>query len=262
MREQPNAYTTNPMFNAHHAASPEVTRTLFSTGFMFKNHNSPISCDIRLSPDFKIQPKAPQNPEKILSGRVPFAAVQERSKSKSTINYDRDYLGSIGWGVTNPNLSNKVERKVLKEQPHKWAYNHDQLRCNFFMETTGNFAERIDAYLGLPYHMLDQLSMKEQRKIVTDRCEQILHEKAQKILYNQVPLTKPIDTHTNTMRHYKKMQQQMDTTLQTIKSGSVDLNRSMATDYATTIDQTMSITERKLRNKGNSELPSIRSGNF
>jgi len=54
----------------------------------------------------------------------------------------------------------------------------------------------------------------------------------------------------------------MDTTLQTIKSGSVDLNRSMATDYATTIDQTMSITARKLRNKGNSELPSIRSGNF
>ena len=107
MREQPNAYTNNPMFNAHHAASPEVTRTLFSTGFMFKNHNSPISCDIRLSPDFKIQPKAPQNPEKILSGRVPYAAVQERSKSKSTINYDRDSHSHLALPSRNKSLINK-----------------------------------------------------------------------------------------------------------------------------------------------------------
>jgi hypothetical protein len=29
------------------------------------------------------------------------------------------------------------------------------------METTGNFAERIDEYLGLPYHMLDKMSVRE-----------------------------------------------------------------------------------------------------
>ena len=29
--------------------SPEVTRSLYSTGFVFKNNNSPIACDFKLS---------------------------------------------------------------------------------------------------------------------------------------------------------------------------------------------------------------------
>ena len=43
----------------------------------------------------------------------------------------------IGWGVTNPNVSEKVNRHVLIDQPHKRAYDHGGLRCNFFMETSG-----------------------------------------------------------------------------------------------------------------------------
>jgi len=29
------------------------------------------------------------------------------------------------------------------------------------METTGQFSERFDAFLGLPYHMLDKLSIRD-----------------------------------------------------------------------------------------------------
>lgn len=69
------------------------------------------------------------------------------------------------------------------------------------METTGLHSEKVDMWLGLPYHQLDQLSIREQRKLVKQRVEQILHEKAQMHYDNAVPLTKPIDTAQNTLLH-------------------------------------------------------------
>jgi hypothetical protein len=36
--------------------------------------------------------------------------------------------------------------------------------------------------------------MREQRDIVMKRFDQIFHEKSRQILFNQVPLTKPVDT--------------------------------------------------------------------
>lgn len=156
-----------------------MTRELYSTGFVFKNNNSPYANDLRLSNDFKIKPTVPSlhgtvspKPDRQSPVRDTNPSCSpKRFQSSSTINYNRDHFGHIGWGVTNPILENDNTRRVLKEQPHKWAYNHDQLRHNFFMETTGNFSEKIDAYLGLPYHMLDKMSMREQRKVVYDRME-------------------------------------------------------------------------------------------
>ena len=42
------------------------------------------------------------------------------------------------------------------------------------METTGLHSDKVDTWLGLPYHALDQLSVREQRKLVKQRVEQIL----------------------------------------------------------------------------------------
>jgi hypothetical protein len=42
------------------------------------------------------------------------------------------------------------------------------------METTGNFGQRVDTWLGMPCHKLDSLSMKKQRKVVIRRVEELL----------------------------------------------------------------------------------------
>ena len=64
-------------------------------------------------------------------------------------------FGSIGWGVANPNLNIRNERRAMREQPHKKAYDHAQLRNNLHMETSGNFSDKVDSWLDIPYHMLD-----------------------------------------------------------------------------------------------------------
>jgi len=103
---------------------------------VYKNHNSPICCDIRLSKDFAIKPVAPP------SVKYQAATPLNRSiKKASPGGRKSDYFGSIGWNVSG---MAKPIPKVLHEQPHKDAYNHGQLRCNFQMETTGQFADFID----------------------------------------------------------------------------------------------------------------------
>ena len=42
----------NVQTRVNHSNSPEAVRNLYSTGFIFKNSNSPIACDIRMSPAF------------------------------------------------------------------------------------------------------------------------------------------------------------------------------------------------------------------
>ena len=63
----------------------------------------------------------------------------------------------------------RAERKVVKDQSCKRSFE----RGYFCLQTTGDFAEALDAKLGLPYHMLDRMPVREQKVLVTQRCEQL-----------------------------------------------------------------------------------------
>ena len=54
--------------------------------------------------------------------------------------------------------------------------------------------------------MLDKMSVREQRKIVQDRMEQILSHKNNQVFHNEVPLTRPIDTDVNALIYKQKQE--------------------------------------------------------
>ena len=81
----------------------------------------------------------------------------------------RTQLGTIGWGVQNPNLDQGVWRRLLPEMPHKKAYDFGGLKDLPHMDTTCKFALHLDNQLGLPYEMLEDLSVREQRVIIKRR---------------------------------------------------------------------------------------------
>ena len=45
--------------------------------------------------------------------------------------------------------------------PHKKAYDFGGLKDLPHMDTTGEFAAHLDTQLGIPYEMLDELSVRE-----------------------------------------------------------------------------------------------------
>jgi len=49
--------------------------------------------------------------------------------------------------------------------------------------------------------MLDKMSVREQRKIVCERADEIINNKNKLIFNNTQPLTKPIDTEMNMTLH-------------------------------------------------------------
>lgn len=53
--------------------------------------------------------------------------------------------------------------------PHKKAYDFGGLKDLLHMDTTGKFALHLDNQLGIPYEMLEELSVREQRVIVKRR---------------------------------------------------------------------------------------------
>ena len=63
------------------------------------------------------------------------------------------------------------------------------------MDTVGYFSSHIDNMLGLPYEMLDEMSVREQRIIVKKRVAEI--RKLQQLRISSRSPTKPIDTSTN-----------------------------------------------------------------
>ena len=132
------------------------------------------------------------------------------------MTFKTDWVGDVGWGVLAKNPFAVNERNVLKDQRHKWAYNHGELKCNFQMETTGLHSEKVDTWLGLPHHEMDAMSVRQQRKLVIKRVEQILQERANLFLGRTVPLTRPIDTSQN-MKLYIKQQQVRHATIQSEK---------------------------------------------
>ena len=72
------------------------------------------------------------------------------------------------------------------------------------METTGFTSTGIDAWLGIPYDVLDDLSVREQRVIVKRRVAEIRQIEALRRMQSRSP-TKPIDTETNTRLYLKQM---------------------------------------------------------
>ena len=118
----------------------------------------------------------------------------------------RTVLSSIGWGVTNPKLDQDVKRRALAgaDMPHKKAFDFGGLRDIIQMETTGFTSTGIDAWLGIPYEVLDDLSVREQRVIVKRRVAEIRQQEALRRMTSRSP-TKPIDTETNTRLYLKQM---------------------------------------------------------
>ena len=57
--------------------------------------------------------------------------------------------------------------------PHKKAYDFGGLKDIPQMETSGFNATHIDNWLGIPYDMLDDMSVREKRVIVKRRVTEI-----------------------------------------------------------------------------------------
>ncbi len=73
----------------------------------------------------------------------------------------RTALSTIGWGIKNQNLDQGVWRRLLPDMPHKKAFDQNGLNNLPQLDTTGKFASHLDAQLGIPYEMLDDLSVRE-----------------------------------------------------------------------------------------------------
>ena len=70
------------------------------------------------------------------------------------------------------------------------------------METSGFNSTHVDAWLGIPYDLLDEMSVREQRIIVKRRVAEIRQQEALRRITSRSP-TKPIDTYTNTRLYMK-----------------------------------------------------------
>ena len=66
------------------------------------------------------------------------------------------------------------------------------------MDTSGKFALQLDQQLGIPYELLDDLSVREQRVIVKRRIAELREIENFKTRSMTKSPTKPIDTSTNT----------------------------------------------------------------
>ena len=73
----------------------------------------------------------------------------------------RKALGTIGWGTDNSNLDQGVWRRILPDMHHKKTYDFGGLKYLPHMDTTGKFAQHLDNQLGIPYEMLDEMSVRE-----------------------------------------------------------------------------------------------------
>ena len=92
--------------------------------------------------------------------------------------------------------------------PHKKAYDFNGLKYLPHMDTTGKFSSHLDAQLGIPYDMLEDLSVREQRAIIKKRIAEIRQAENYKIRsYTKSPTT-PIDTKTNTRLYRKQLSRQ------------------------------------------------------
>ena len=85
----------------------------------------------------------------------------------------RTALGTYGWGIKNTKLDTNIRRKILPDMPHKKAFDFNGLKYLPQMDFTGKFALQLDQELGLPYDMLEDLSVREQRVIIKSRISEL-----------------------------------------------------------------------------------------
>jgi len=110
--------------------TPEVTRSLFSTGFVYKNTISPKIANVRIDQNLKIKPAVPTSQTLQKLDPIKDKHKVERVDTSASIERSVDVLnksgqvGSIGWGVSNLSINQIQRRKVLAYQPHKSAYDH------------------------------------------------------------------------------------------------------------------------------------------
>lgn len=81
------------------------------------------------------------------------------------------------------------------------------------MDTTGKFALHLDHQLGIPYELLDDLSVREQRVIVKKRIAELREIENFKIRSQTKSPTKPIDTSTNTRLYLRQMDKRANETM-------------------------------------------------
>ena len=138
-------------------------------------------------------------------GSALIGNAHRRGKSLvvNDVKDNRTALGSIGWGVQKPNLDQGLWRRLLPEMPHKKAYDFGGLKDLPQMDTTGKFATHLDNQLCIPYEMLDDLSVREQRVIVKRRINELRMLENFKIKSQTKSPTKPIDTEENTRLYIK-----------------------------------------------------------
>lgn len=95
--------------------TPEVTRSLFSTGFVYKNNISPKIANVRIDQSLKIKPAVPtsQTLQKLDLIKNLDKLKMERFDTSASFDRSVDLLnrsgqvGGIGWGVTNLSINQK-----------------------------------------------------------------------------------------------------------------------------------------------------------
>jgi len=118
---------------------------------------------------------------------------------------NRTALSSIGWGIGNKNFDQGIWRRLLPDMSHKKAFDFDGLKYLPQLDTTGKFALHLDTQLGLPYELLEDMSVREQRVIVKMRIQELRQIENYKIRSMTKSPTKPIDTSVNTKLFLRQM---------------------------------------------------------
>jgi hypothetical protein len=65
------------------------------------------------------------------------------------------------------------------------------------MELSGSFGDSVDNWLGIPYHVLDSIPIRDQRKVVKNRAQQILQQQNSLALHYELKTTKPMSIRMN-----------------------------------------------------------------
>ena len=105
--------------------------------------------------------------------------------------------------------------------PHKKAFDFNGLKYLPHMDTTGKFALHLDHQLGIPYELLDDLSVREQRVIVKKRIAELREIENFKIRSQTKSPTKPIDTSTNTRLYLRQMDKRANLPNETMGSSTM-----------------------------------------
>jgi len=103
--------------------------------------------------------------------------IEDRHEARTSILSKRKKsmqptpLGSIGWGVSNPNTRDKTPNRIClpaTEQPHMKFWDEDATRFNMY--TTGFPSSHIDEKYKVTYEQLEHMSIRRRREIIKARA--------------------------------------------------------------------------------------------